>query len=129
VIANQKGFTLIELVLTIVLISVLFVFLGITVFQYIEGTIRAQDYSQALNIVQLDMERIKNLNYDSVATVYFPNYLGLRYDIYREVVFVQGTAATAESLKQVRVYVRRTGTTPVLFNFVTYLARNINYGL
>ena len=125
----SKGFTLIELVMTIVVVGIVAVPLSLLLSEHIRSLFQSEDYTMATNLARLDMEKVNNLAYANVATASSPNYNGYNCDIIRTVTYAQGTQLTPESLKQIRVDVRKTGSATVLVSLVTYLARNISYGL
>ncbi|OGX08688.1 MAG: hypothetical protein A2Z88_11525 [Omnitrophica WOR_2 bacterium GWA2_47_8] len=124
---SRTGFTLIELVMTIILLGVVSIPLSLLIVEQINGTFQSENYAQAANFARVEMERIRNLPYASVVTANFPNYLASGYDVARTVTFVAGNAGSAESLKQVSVTVSKGG--PALETLITYLARNVGYGI
>ena len=123
------GFTLVELVMTIVVVAIVAIPLSLLLFEHTEGTVQSSDRTMALNLARLEMEKVNNLAYANIVTASFSNYQGYSFDVDRTVSFVQGTSLTAESLKQVKVDVKRTGSATILATLVTYTARNVAYGL
>ena len=126
---NNKAFTLIEMVMTLVIIGILAAPVGLMIGQQFEGVFFSQDSHEAMNLARFEMERVKKMSYASIITASLSNYQGYPYDITRTVSFVQGNAGSAESLKQVVVDVRRSGSAAILFSLRTYIARNVLYGL
>lgn len=126
---NNKAFTLIEVVMTLVIIGVIAAPLGLLIGQQFEGVFLSQDHHEAMNLARFEMERVKKMSYASIVTANFSNYQGYPYDITRTVSFAQGNAGSAESLKLVIVDVRRAGSAAVLYSLRTYIARNVLYGL
>ena len=122
----RTGFTLIELIMTIVVVSIIAIPLSLLLSQHLESTFQSEDYTMAVNLGRFEMEKVNNLIYDSIVSQNSSMY---NYDITRTVVYVKGDSTTPESLKQIRVEVRRAGSAAVLVNLVTYLARNVNYGV
>ena len=126
---GKKGFTLIELIMTIVVIAIIAIPLALLVMEHLSSTLRSEDYTMAVNLARFEMENVKNLNYASIVSGSFPNYQGYSFDITRTVSFVQGNGASAESLKLVQVDVNRSGSATILFTLKTYIAQNVAYGL
>jgi len=124
-----RGFTLIELIMTMVVVSIIAVPLALFLGQHVTSVVQSEDYTMAADLARREMERVKNMAYANVVSASFPNYQGYNYDIIRTISFAQGTALTPESLKQVRVDVRKSGSATVIFSLVTYLARNVLYGV
>lgn len=126
---NNKAFTLIEVVMTLVVIGIIAAPLGLMIGRQFEGVFLSQDQHEAMNLARFEMERVKKMSYASIVSANFSNYQGYPYDITRTVSFSQGNAASAESLKLVIVDVRRAGSAAVLYSLRTYIARNVLYGL
>ena len=126
------GFTLVEIVMTIVVVSIVAIPLSLLISQHLNSVVQSRDYTAAVHLARLDMEVVNNLSYDNVDNVPFTPYPGYPYDIQRGVVCLQGDCAdgaVGESLKQITVEVRRTGSSQVLVGLVTYLARHVVYGI
>ena len=129
---GKRGFTLVELIMTVVVVSIVAVPLSLLISQHLESVLQSQDYTLAVTLARLDMEKVNNLSYDNVDSVPFTPYPGYNYDIGRDVVCLQGNyvdGVSGESLKKITVEVRRTGSSQVLVSLVTYLAKNVAYGL
>jgi len=124
-----RGFTLIELIMTIVVVSIIAIPLTLFLGQHVVSVVQSEDYTMTVDLARHEMERVKNLAYANVVSASFSNYQGYNYDVTRTVSFTQGTALTPESLKFVRVDVRKSGSATILFSLVTYLARNVIYGV
>ncbi len=123
---NRKGFSLIELVMTIIVIGIVAVPLGLLVSRHYASVFVSQDYHTAMNLARFEMERVKKMSYANVVTATTQRS---GYDLITTVTFVQGTALTPESLKRVVIDVRKTGTVPIIYSLATYRARNVTYGL
>ena len=126
---QKQGFTLVELIMTIVVVGIISIPLSLLVSQHINSIAQSEDYGMAINLARFEMENVKNLNYANIVSGSFPNYQGYSFDITRTVSFVQGNGASAESLKLVQVDVNRSGSAAILFTLKTYIARNVIYGL
>lgn len=126
--SRKSGFTLIELVMTIVVVSIVAIPLSLLVHQHLTSVSQSSAYSTAVNLARFEMEKVNNMAYANISSVTIPNYEGYGFDVTRTVTFVQGNAGSLESLKQIRVEVKNAGSSAVLFNLVTYLAKNVSYG-
>jgi prepilin-type N-terminal cleavage/methylation domain-containing protein len=126
---RKRAFTLIELIMTIVVVGIIAVPVSLLLFQHMQSTLQSGDVSMALNLGRFEMEKIKNTPYASIVSASFSNYEGYNYNVTRAVTYVQGNDTTPESLKQIRVTVTKSGDAAVLVGLVTYVARNISYGL
>lgn len=125
----QAGFTLIELVMTIVVAGVIAIPLSLTISQYIKSVFKAQDYTMAANLARAEIERVNKMTYTSMVTASFTNYQGYPYNVARTVTYIAGSSGSTNSLKQIVVSVTKSGSAEVLANFTTYFARNVSYGL
>ena len=126
----HKAFTLVELIMTIVVVGIVAIPLSLLLTQHTQSVFQSQDYTMALDLARLEMEKVNNMNsYNPIANASFPNYAGYNYDITRTVTFVNGTDVTPEGLRQIRVDARKAGSATILETLVTYLARKVNYGL
>jgi prepilin-type N-terminal cleavage/methylation domain-containing protein len=125
---RKSGFTLIELVMTIVVVSIVAIPLSLLVNQHLTSVSQSSAYSTAVNLARFEMEKVNNMNYANISSVTVPNYEGYNFDVTRTVAFVQGNAGSLESLKQIRVEVKNAGSSAVLFSLITYLAKNVSYG-
>ncbi len=126
---HNNGFTLIELIMTIVIIGVIAIPLSLTIFAQVESAFYSQDLTIALNLGRLEMEGVYASPYTNIVSATFGNYQGYGYDVARVVTYAQGDGSSAESLKKIEVTVSRAGSTDVLVSFSTYIAKNVSYGL
>ena len=128
---KRQGFTLIELIMTIVVVSICAIPLSLLVSQHITSVFQSEDYTMAINLGRFEMEKVNNMSYANIVSGSFSNYQGYSYDITRTVSYAPGggSGATAESLKKVQVDVKKAGSAIVIVSFVTYIAKNVLYGL
>ena len=124
---SQHGFTLFELVMTIVIVAIIAVPLSITLVQHVESLFKSQDYTMAMTLARYDMERVNNMAYGSIASLSQSNYLGYSYDLTRTVVTQPG--AGGNGIKFITVQIRRSGSATVLASLMTYVVANVNYGI
>ena len=101
----KKSFTLVELVMTIVVVSILWVPLSLMVFQYIESYVYSENVTSSLQLVRLEMEELFTMDYDNIDSAVFPQYKGYPYDLNRTVSYVAGDAFSSESLKKIEVII------------------------
>ena len=125
---NKNGFTLVELIMTIIVTSIIAIPLSLLISQHVESTFQSEDYMMATNLARFDMEKAKNIGYAGIGTGVFnyPNYQGYNYDITRTVTVV-ATSGT-EGLKQIKVEAKKAGSATVLARLFTYLENNVGYG-
>ena len=126
---SLRGFSLVELIMTIVIVAIVSVPLSLLISQHFEGVLQSKDYTAGVNLARLEMEKVNNLSYNAISTGSFSNYQGYPYDVSRDVIFLVGDNLSQESLNQVTVSVRRSGSAAVIVKFITYIAKNVTYGL
>ena len=127
--SRKCGVTLVELIMTIVVVGIISIPLALLLKQHVQSAFQSQDYSSAVNLARFEMERVKKMSYNNIVTASFSNYQGYAYDVIRTVSYAQGNAASAESMKQVQVDVRKTGSATNLVSLSTYITRNVLYGI
>ena len=127
--SRLKGFSLIELVMTIVVVSIAAIPLSLLLSQHVESTFVSEDYTMGLHLARFEMEKVRNMSYANIVSATLSNYQGYNFNVARTVAYAQGNAASAESLKQVKVDVTKTGSATVLVSLTTYVTKNVLYGL
>ena len=125
----KKGFTLVELLMTIVVLSIVSIPMSILISEHFLSVVQSSEQVMALNLARFEMEKVGNMDYATVGSVSVSDYEGYPYDIDRTVTFVQGDSASTESLKQIQVDVKSAGSSVILFRLKTYLAKNVGYGI
>ncbi len=125
----KAGFTLVELIMTIVVVGIVSVPISLFIARNIESVFYCEDLTTALNLAKFEMEKINNLTYINIINASFPNYEGYNYNLTRSVTYAQGSGTTPESLKKITVTVTKAGSASVLTSLVTYIANNVTYGL
>jgi Tfp pilus assembly protein PilE len=128
---KNKSTTLIELVMTIVVVGIVALPISVTLAKHVQSVFVSQDYTLALNLARLEMEKIINTAYASIATgtTVYPNYQGYAYDLTSTVSYAFGSALTGESVKLVSISVTKAGQVTVLVTLKNYIAKNITWGL
>jgi len=124
-----RGFTLVELIMTIVVMAIVAIPLALLVSQHIESVFTSRDLTLATNLARFEMENVSNMNYTNITNASFSNYQGYDYDLNRNAVYVYGSNLTPNSLKRITVSVSRHGEVSAIVTLITYLAGNITYGL
>ncbi len=115
--------------MTIVVIGIIAVPLSLLISGHIESVFVSEDNVQARQFARFELEKVNNMPYASIATDTIPQYQGYNYTVNRVVSFVRGNSGSSESLKEITVSVTKTGSPDVLISLVTYIAKNIIYGL
>ena len=126
---KKRGFTLIELIMTIVVAAIVAVPLSLLLSQQIQSVFQSEDLTIMRQLARFEIEKVSNMNYANISSDSFSNYEGYNYDLIRTVIYAQGTAENPESLKEITVEVSKSGSTEVLTSLVTYIAKNVSYGL
>ncbi len=127
---RRKGaFTLIELIMTIVVVGIVAVPLSLLVSQHISSLFVSEDLTMAYQLARAEMERVLNLPFANITTAAFSGYEGYNYDVARIVVYAQGSNASPEGLKKVTTQVTKANGTDVLADVVMYTAKNVGYGV
>jgi prepilin-type N-terminal cleavage/methylation domain-containing protein len=126
---RNNAFTLIELIMTMVVLGIVAVPLSMVVAQNYASVFQSEGMTIAFSLARCDMEVVNNTAYNTLASASVANYQGYSYDLTRTVSYVYGSVISAESLKKITLQVRRAGGAMVLASLVTYRAKNISYGL
>ena len=124
---SLTGFTLIELIMTIVVVGEVALPISVTLSQHIASVFESQDLSMAVNLARFDLAQMNNTAYASIISATLNSYQGYKYDLVRTVTFVNGTALTAESTVKIDVKVYRAGTANLLASLTTYISKNLRY--
>ncbi|OGX27837.1 MAG: hypothetical protein A2705_05065 [Omnitrophica WOR_2 bacterium RIFCSPHIGHO2_01_FULL_52_10] len=115
--------------MTVVVVSIVAIPLSLLISQHLESVVQSQDYTAAVNLARLEIEKVNNLSYNNIVSGSFSPYQGTNYDVTRTVTYAQGDEAAAESMKKIVVDVKRSGDAAVLVSLVTYVTKNITYGI
>lgn len=126
---RKKGFTLIELVMTIVVVSIVAIPISMLISQHLTSAIQSSTYTTALNLARFELEKVNNMAYANINSGTVLNYEEYGYDIIRTVIFVQGDASSAESLKHIRVEIKDADSSALMYSLETYIAKNVSYGI
>lgn len=126
---TDKGYSLIEALLLIVLVSIFILFVAKFFSEHTRALALADNLTQAMNLARLEMTKVDNLSFTdpTLADGYnttTSNYEGYRLDLNRSVDIVAGTN---NNLKKVEVKVYESGTTTQLAKLAGYAA-NVSFG-
>ena len=125
---TASGFTLIELIMTIVIVAIVSVPLTLMLYEHVEAVFLAQDDVLSLQLARYEIERLNKMSFANIATSSQTDYLGSGYDLDVTVTYAEGSAVSAESLKDIVVEVTRTGESGVLVELETYVVKNVAFG-
>lgn len=128
---KKRAFSLIELIMTIVVVGIVALPISITLAKHVQSVFVSQDYNMALNLARFEMDKTLNTAYASIAigTVVSNSYQGYAYDLTSTISYAYGTAVSAESVKLVVISVTKHGSATVLVTLKNYIAKNISWGL
>lgn len=115
--------------MTMIVVGITAVPVSLLIGSHIQGVLSSAEETTAQNLARLEMEKINNMSYAGIVSANFSNYEGYPYDLTRSVSFAAGDGASAESLKKISVDVRKTGSPAVIAAAVTYVAKNVGYGI
>ena len=131
-----EGFTLIEIIISIVLMGIILGTLALGYRQLVKAIFVNQDISEAICLSRMEMAMIDNLNYSDATLAHgydniTANYNSSGYDLNRSVSYAAGNDASAESLKKITVKIVPSGgsfTSDVLITSIIYRAKNVTIG-
>ena len=126
---KNAGFTLIELIMTIVVISIVVIPSVVFLTESIRGTFKSEDVISAVNLARMEIEKTNNMAYTDIAAEDFTDYEGYHYDLSKEVAFIEGAPPPASGVMEIRIGVYSAGNLgdaqELLTTVVTYRS---NYG-
>jgi len=123
---KKNAFTLIELIMTMVVVGIVALPISITLVKHVQSVFVSQDYTVALNLARLEMEKILNTAYASVASATTNNYLGYAYDLSTSVT---ETVSGLQAYKIITVSVTKSGNATILITLKNYMVKNVTWGL
>jgi len=100
-----QGFTLIELVITLILAAIIVIPFTTFVVETIRGAVLSGDMVVAINLARLDLEKTNNMKYEDIGNIDDNNYEGYNnYHLRRTVTYIEGSAM-APGVKEIKVKV------------------------
>lgn len=129
---NKKGFTLIELIISIVIAAIIIIVVANGYRQIVEAVARSSDLAKAVNLSEREFSMINSISYSdaTLANGYnnlSSNYQSSGYDLRRQVSYDAGTDATTQSLKRITVTIYRSGSATPILTVVTLRTKNVTY--
>ncbi|MFH0762587.1 MAG: type II secretion system protein [Candidatus Omnitrophota bacterium] len=124
---SKSGFTLIELVMTIIVTGIIAVPLSLMIFKQVEGTFLSEDIAVCNNLLRFQMERVNSLGFSSITSAAISNFEGFDYSLTQTVTTISQSGNNR--LKQVNIIFTRTGDATAVTSGTTYIANNIDYGI
>ena len=117
--------------MTIVVVGIVALPISITLAKHVQSVFVSQDYTSALNLARLEMEKVLNTAYASIAigVTSSPSYQGYAYDLTKTVSYLLGAAPPALGLKQVIISLTKAGSATTLVTLKTYVVSNVTWGL
>jgi len=123
---KNKAFTLVELIMTIVVVGIIALPISITIAKQVQSVYVSQDYTLALNLARLEMEKIINTDYLSIANATTNNYQGYSYNV---ATAVSEVVSGAQAYKIISISVTKSGSATVLVTLKNYIVNNVTWGL
>ena len=127
---KKSAFTLIELIMTIVVVGIVALPIAITLSQHVQSVFDSQNYTLALDLARFKMEEFVNTAYAGIiAGTTVSNYPGYAsYDVTSVVTLVTEALPGTETYKTISISVAKTGSGSALVTLKTYVA-NATWGL
>jgi len=127
--SERGGFTLIELIITIIVLGIVMIPLGFMSLEYVQGIAYSRESVIAKGLAETEMAKINNLSYSDVTLAdgydnTTSSYEGYAVDLNRKVDYVAGSG---NNLKKVEVSIYDSSTSTQLARLVTYAA-NVSFG-
>ena len=124
---RRRAFTLIELVMTIVVVGIVALPISVTLAKHVQSVFLSQDLTMAINLARFDLAQMNNTAYASIVSATITSYQTYPYTLTRTVTFVNGTSVSAESTVLINVKVTKSGSATVLAELNTYISKNLRY--
>lgn len=122
---KRKSFTLVELILSIVLLTIIGLPLALLMIENTKNLAINNNKIYASQLARLELEKIANTDYVNITSASFSFYQGYDYNLTRTVTYQAGREADPESLKRVEIEVYAVGNATAITKFITYRAKNV----
>lgn len=124
----NKAFTLIELIITIVLIGIVVIPSSMFLIESMKGAFKSKDVMVAASLARMELEQINNMHYNNISDQSYTPYSDYNYDL-RRIVDEEGSAGELIKIIRVEVYPagRLGNTQDLLTTVITHRAENVQY--
>jgi prepilin-type N-terminal cleavage/methylation domain-containing protein len=131
---NRRAYTLIEIIISIVILGIVIVPIAAGYQQITVGLSRSADLTKAVRLSELEFSIINTISYTDLTLSdgynnLTANYQNSGYDLRRQVAYEAGSDVTAQSLKGITVTVYKGGGATPIITTKTLRAKNVSYGL
>ncbi|MFH1386496.1 MAG: prepilin-type N-terminal cleavage/methylation domain-containing protein [bacterium] len=129
---NRNGFTLIETIMSIVILGIIIIPIAAGYMQIVTALSRSSDLAKAVNISKLEFSIVNNIDYSDAAlangyNTLTSNYQNTGYDLRRQVSYEAGSDVSTQSLKGITVTIYRPGSSTSIISTKTMRAKNVIY--
>ena len=124
---RKKSFTLVELIMTIVVVAIMGIPLSLVVCQYINSFVVTENLTNAIQLVRLESEKVARMDYQDIDDDFFSQYEGFAYDIERLVSFRRGGASSTNSLKEIVIKAYPHGASTLLAECLTFRVKDVSF--
>ncbi len=102
---GRAGFTLIEIIMTIMLASIVIIPSSIFLVESIDSVFKSEDMAVAINLARMELEQTNNISYTSLNTgiISYAAYSGYNYDLRRTITII--IQASGQGVKEIKVEV------------------------
>jgi prepilin-type N-terminal cleavage/methylation domain-containing protein len=126
---KKRSFTLIELIITIVVVGIVALPISVTLAKHVQSVFVSQDYASALNLARFRIEEVLNTPYASIAAgTTYSNYPGYAYNVITSASETKPKPHSKEGLKLVTVSIAKPGMATPLVTLRTYIVKNVTWG-
>ena len=130
---QRKAYTLIEIIISIVILGIVIVPIAASYQQITVGLARSSDLSKAVRLSELEFSISNTIPYNDATLAggynnLTANYQGSGYDLRRQVAYEAGSDVTTQSLKGITVTVYKGESATPIIATKTLRAKNVTYG-
>lgn len=132
---KKTAFTLIELIMTIVVMAIIVIPSSLFLIESMSGVFRSEDITVALNLARMELEKTNNMLYDNIptGTLTYNKYETYNYDLSRQVDIIEQKKVGKETItvKQIKIDVypkdKLGSTADLITRVITHRTSNVNY--
>jgi len=130
---NNRGISLIELIMAIVIGGIIFLSVSLTYKQIYESIADNIIISRAVKLSEREFSIIYNIPYGDITLANGYNHITNNYgnsglNLRRTVSYEAGTDVSAQSMKRIAVTIYKTGSSEVFMRLVTIRTKNVRFG-